>query len=261
MTSVHDIESALWQLAPRELARSWDNVGLLVGRPDREVRRVLVALDITEAVAEEAEALGADLIVSHHPVMNCHWHMVQTLRSDDLQGRLLRRLVSRDLSAICMHTNLDAAQGGVNDALAAALDLRQVELLEEEEGIVRMGLLPAPEPLPAFLSRVRAALSPNGIRYVDGGRAVCRVAVGGGACGGSFRRAAERGCDAFVTADVKYDQFLDSRAMGLSLIDAGHFPTEDVVCPVLAAYLRERFPDLKVAKSAVHREAVQYHME
>ena len=187
--------------------------------------------------------------------------MVQTLRSDDLQGRLLRRLVSRDLSAICMHTNLDAAQGGVNDALAAALDLRQVELLEEEEGIVRMGLLPAPEPLPAFLSRVRAALSPNGIRYVDGGRAVCRVAVGGGACGGSFRRAAERGCDAFVTADVKYDQFLDSRAMGLSLIDAGHFPTEDVICPVVAAYLRERFPDLKVAKSAVHREAVQYHME
>ena len=72
MTSVHDIESALWQLAPRELARSWDNVGLLVGRPDREVRRVLVALDITEAVAEEAEAQGADLIVSHHPVMNCH---------------------------------------------------------------------------------------------------------------------------------------------------------------------------------------------
>ena len=87
------------------------------------------------------------------------------------------------------------------------------------------------------------------------------MAVGGGACGGSFRQAAERGCDAFVTADVKYDQFLDSRAMGLSLIDAGHFPTEDVICPVLAAYLRERFPDLKVAKSAVHREAVQYHME
>ena len=95
MTSVHDIESALWQLAPRELARSWDNVGLLVGRPDREVRRVLVALDITEAVAEEAEAQGADLIVSHHPVMNCHWHMVQTLRSDDRQGRLLRRLRDR----------------------------------------------------------------------------------------------------------------------------------------------------------------------
>lgn len=257
MTSVRDIESALCRLAPRELAQSWDNVGLLVGRPDREVRRALVALDITGAVAEEAEALGAEVIVSHHPVMNCHWHMVQTLREDDVQGRLLRRLVAGDVSAICMHTNLDAARGGVNDVLAAALDLRQVETLED--GIVRMGLLPAPAPLPEFLSRVRAALSPNGIRYVDGGRTVRRVAVGGGACGGAFRQAAERGCDAFVTADVKYDQFLDSRAMGLSLIDAGHFPTEDVVCPALAAYLRECFPELEVVKSAVHREAVQYY--
>lgn len=260
MTSVHDIESALWQLAPRELARSWDNVGLLVGRPDREVRRVLVALDITEAVAEEAEAQGADLIVSHHPVMNCHWHMVQTLRSDDLQGRLLRRLVSRDLSAICMHTNLDAAQGGVNDALAAALQLEEAAPLEGGGGIARTGRLPRPVSVPDFLFAVQEALGAGGLRCTDGAKPISRVAVGGGACGEFLWAAAAAGCDAFVTADVKYNQFLDAAALGLTLVDAGHFPTEDVVCPVLARYLSERFPELAVRKSASHREVIQYYM-
>ena len=257
MTSVHDIESALWQLAPRELARSWDNVGLLVGRPDREVRRVLVALDITEAVAEEAEAQGADLIVSHHPVMNCHWHMVQTLRSDDLQGRLLRRLVSRDLSAICMHTNLDAAQGGVNDALASALGLQDAAPAAEG-GIARIGTLPETMALPGFLARVKNALRPNGLRYVDGGRPIRKVAAGGGACGDFLWEAAALGCDAFVTADLKYNHFLDAGVLGLTVIDAGHFPTEDVVCPMVVRYLREKFPEVQVEKSAVHREVIQY---
>lgn len=255
MPAVREIERALVQLAPQELAQSWDNVGLLVGRPDQEVRRALVSLDITEDVVREGTRLGADLVVAHHPVI---FHPVGRVTDQDPTGRTLLALIKGGMSAICMHTNLDAAQGGVNDALAAALGLEQVEPLGEEDGVARMGLLRDPLPLPDFLARVRAALSPNGIRYVDGERAVRRVAVGGGACGGFFRTAVEKGCDAFVTADVKYDQFLDARAMGLSLIDAGHFPTEDVVCPVLADYLTRRFPDLEAVKSAVHREVVQY---
>ena len=82
--------------------------------------------------------------------------------------------------------------------------------------------------------------------------------MGGGACGSFFQKAAELGCDAFVTADVKYDQFLDAKALDLSLIDAGHFPTENVVCPVLIRYLREHFPGLEVCKSEAHQEVVQY---
>ena len=111
MTTAHDIERSLYDWAPRELAMAWDNVGLLVGDPAQEVRRVLVALDITQGVAEEAVSLGAQMIVSHHPVMNCAWHEVQTLRADDAQGRLLRYLVRHGLAACCMHTNLDAADG------------------------------------------------------------------------------------------------------------------------------------------------------
>lgn len=259
MPKVREIENALFELAPKSLAQSWDNVGLLVGDGKREVHRVLVSLDVTEEVAEEAGKSGADLIVAHHPVMNCAWSPVQSLREDDLQGRLLRRLVRENISVICMHTNLDAAQGGVNDALAQRLGLEELDPLEEGN-FPKMGVLPAEMPLSDFLALVRKRLRPNGIRYVKNRRAVRRVAVGGGACGEFFRLAAARGCDAYITADVKYNQFLDAEALGLSLIDAGHFPTEDVVCPVMERFLLERFPELAVQKSISHREVVQYYV-
>ena len=260
MPTVHEIERALYELAPGELAMEWDNVGLLIGRPDREVTKILVALDVTEAVAAEAAETGADLIVAHHPVMNCKWSPVQTIRDDTIQGRLFYRLIESGTAAICMHTNLDRARGGVNDALAARLGLTEVEILPGGDDVLRVGQLPGEMPLPAFLAWVKTAIRPNGIRYADGGKPIRRVAAGGGACGGYFRAAAANGCDALVTSDLKYNEFLDAQAMGLTVVDAGHFPTEDVVCPVLAGYLREKFPEVRVEKSARHREAVQYYV-
>ena len=260
MPTVRDIEQTLYDLAPKELAQDWDNVGLLIGKPDREVHKVLVALDVTETTAAEAWWTGAELIVAHHPVMNCSWHPVQTIRDDDPQGRLFYRLIEGGTAAICMHTNLDAAEGGANDALAARLGLRKAEKIPNTDGIARMGELPEPMTLPAFLAWVRGALRPNGIRFTDSGRLIRRVAVGGGACGEYLTAAAVNGCDAFVTADLKYNHFLDAQSLGLTLLDAGHFPTEDVICPVLAEYLREKFPGLHVEKSASHREAVQYYV-
>lgn len=262
MPTVHEIEEELFLLAPRDLAASWDNVGLLVGEPDREVGRVLVALDVTPDVVREAVHGAYDLIVAHHPVMNVHWHEheMQTLRADTRLGRLLMELVKNGVSVICMHTNLDAAQGGVNDTMAARLGLDEVELLGDEEGVGRIGVLPAPMTLMEFLSLVRKRLRPNGIRFAAGGKNVRRVAVGGGACGDFFIKAIARDCDTFVTADVKYNQFLDASAQGLNLIDAGHFPTEDVVCPILIGRLEERFPGLTVGKSVSHREIIQYYV-
>lgn len=254
MPTVHDIESALYALAPKALAAEWDNVGLLAGSADREVRSVLVALDITEPVVDEAERMGADLIVSHHPVI---FHPVKSITDRDPSGRLLIRLVRSGTGAVCMHTNLDAAQGGVNDALASALGLQDAAPAAEG-GIARIGTLPETMALPGFLARVRNALRPNGIRYVDGGRPIRKVAAGGGACGDFLWEAAALGCDAFVTADLKYNHFLDAGVLGLTVIDAGHFPTEDVVCPMVVRYLREKFPEVQVEKSAVHREVIQY---
>lgn len=260
MPTVHEIEQALWELAPKTLAESWDNVGLLVGDGRKEVHRILVALDVTDEVAAEAGKAGAELIVAHHPVMNSTWRPVQNLLEADLQGAILRRLIRTDVAAICMHTNLDAAVGGVNDALAQRLGLEEIELLGEGDGIARMGLLPAAMAQSDFLALVRKRLRPNGIRYVKTRKQIRRVAVGGGACGDYLRTAVEKGCDAFITADVKYNQFLDAEALEFSLIDAGHFPTEDVVCPVLERFLLERFPDLGVQKSISHREIIQYYV-
>lgn len=256
MTRVCDIESFLYDWAPRDLAMSWDNVGLLVGDGDAEVHKVLVALDVTEAVAAEAVAVGADLIVAHHPLMNCAWHKVQHVTTGDAQGRTITTLLKNGVSAICMHTNLDAAEGGVNDVLAEKVGLHDTKPLTDEK-IGRFGTLNCEKPLVEFLQDVIKYLGCNGLRYVDGGKAVHRVAVGGGACGDYIGQAIALGCDTFVTSDLSYHEFLDTK--GLNLIDAGHFPTENVVCPVLAEHLQAAFPHITVALSAAHdREIIQY---
>lgn len=257
MTTVRDIEQYLYAWAPRELAESWDNVGLLVGDPEAEVHRVLVALDVTPQVVAEAIEKDCQLIAAHHPVMNCAWYQVQTVRTDDRQGRVLTELIRHGIAAICMHTNLDAAEGGVNDQLARALGLTDTIPLNEQK-IGRIGTLSCEKPLEQFLHDVVKSLGCRGLRYRSGGRPVRRVAVGGGACGEYIPQALAQGCDTFVTSDLRYNDFLDTQ--GLNLIDAGHFPTEDVVCAEVVRRLQKAFPDIRVSKSAVHHDAVQYYM-
>ena len=260
MPTVREIEQALFELAPREGAMDWDNVGHLLGDPDSQVSRVLVALDITEDVADEALALGCELIVAHHPVMNCRWLPVQSVRRDTPQGHLLLKLLRNGVSAICMHTNLDVAWGGVNDILAEKLKLVDPGPLCDN-GLGRVGRLEEPMDLADFVRFVSRSLGCNGVRYAGAGKPVCRVAVGGGACGDFEDDAIRAGCDTFVTADLSYHQFLDAKGKGINLIDAGHFPTEDPVCEKLVQYVSDRFQELVVTKSTSHREVIQYYVE
>lgn len=258
MATVHEIEQRLFSWAPRESAMDWDNVGHLVGDPEQEVERILVALDITERVVQEAIDCGAQLIVSHHPVMNVRWHEreMQTLRPDTRLGGVLTTLVKNDISAICMHTNLDAADGGVNDALAEKLGLLQTEYLTDEK-IGRVGTLKCQIPLVEFTRFVVKSLGCNGLRYTDCGRPVHRVAVGGGACGEYIAQAIALGCDTFVTSDLRYHDFLDTKE--LNLIDAGHFPTEQVIVPELCRRLQAAFSAVSVSTSISHQsEVIQY---
>lgn len=256
MQTVREVEKALYQLAPKDGAMPGDNVGHLVGDPEREVTHALVALDITEAVVDEAIAKGCDLIVVHHPVINSNWSKVQSVRYDTRQGRILMKLIANGISAICMHTNLDVSAGGVNDRLAKRLGLRCVETMEN--GLIRIGTLSQPMELRTFAGFVKKALGSNGVRYSDAGKIVSRVAVGGGSCGDYESEVLAAGCDTFVTADLKYHQFLDAR--DINLVDAGHFPTEDPVCEVLIEYLTAQFPELSAEKSASHREVIQYYV-
>ena len=261
MPTVREIEQALFALAPKDLASGWDNVGHLLGDPDEPVACVLVALDITEAVADEALERGCQLIVAHHPVMNCKWEPVQSIRSDTVKGHLFLKLLRNGVSAICMHTNLDAADGGVNDVLAELLELVDPGPLGDEEGLCRMGTLKNPMPLPEFAAFVCRKLGSNGVRYAGVNKKVSKVAVGGGACGEFEAAALAAGCDTFVTSDLKYHQFLDAEGKGINLIDAGHFPTEDPVCGKLISYLTAQFPELTVTKSTSHKEVIQYYVE
>lgn len=260
MPTVREIEQALFELAPGEAAMEWDNVGHLLGDPDQVVERVLVALDITEGVADEAIAAGCQLIVAHHPIMNCRWTPVQNIRDDTFQGHLFLKLLRNNVSAICMHTNLDIAWGGVNDALAQRLELVDPGPLCGN-GLGRIGEYPENVALADYVRFVCHALGSNGLRYADAGKPVHRVAVGGGACGEFEDDAIRAGCDTFVTADLSYHQFLDAAGKGINLIDAGHFPTEDPVCEHVISYLTDRFPELAVRKSASHREVIQYYVE
>lgn len=260
MAAVRDIYGFLDKIAPFDTQEDFDNAGFLVGRGDRKVTRVLVALDITGEVAEEAARLGAELIVAHHPVI---FNPVKSVTDETLAGKVLLNLAENKIAAICAHTNLDAAHGGVNGCLARALELSEIGQLcqagVDEQGrpygIGRTGTVHRPG-LSAgeYAAFVKEKLGSACVRFADGGKPVQKVAVGGGACGSMLEDALAQGCDTFVTADLKYNQFLDAKALGLNLLDAGHFPTENVVCAPLARRLTKAFPEVEVRLSEVHRE-------
>lgn len=255
MTTVADILQFLDTLAPPELAEEWDNVGLLCGSASAEVSRVLVALDPFEDVCGEALETGAELIVTHHPLI---FHPLKSVTSEDPVGRCVCFLCEHHISAINAHTNLDIAPGGVNDALAARLGLTEVQTVlfpGKNVGLLRCGQVPE-QSLEVFLRTVQGALGCPGLRYASGGRPVHRVAVGGGACGSELASALAAGCDTFVTSDIKYNQFWDAHDLGLNLIDAGHFYTENPVVAVLAAKISTAFPNIAVQISEIHRDCM-----
>ena len=262
MTTVGEVFTFLQEKAPFELQEGFDNAGFLVGREGAAVSKILVTLDITEAVVQEAVEQGAQLIVSHHPVI---FGGAKSVTDQTVAGRILLTLVENHISAICAHTNLDTVEGGVNDALALRLGLTDIGLLKQDGidgqgrpyGIGRVGHVPE-QSLYDFALSVKRLLGANGLRIVDGGKPVHRVAVGGGACGDLMGSALAEGCDTFVTSDIKYHSFLEAKALGLNLIDAGHFPTEDVVCPVLLDWLSQHFPQVSVSISKRHFEVFSY---
>lgn len=263
MATVKEFYQSLNQMAPFRLQMDFDNAGFLVGRGAAQVERVLVALDITEPVVGEAAKLGCQLIVSHHPVI---FQPAKSITDESVTGRIVLALAEQKIAAICAHTNLDAVYRGVNDCLAQALELRQVEQLHQDGvdregrpyGIGRVGLThPSGLSASEYAAYVKVRLDAASVRYADGGKPVCKVAVGGGSCGSMLADAAAAGCDTFVTADVKYDQYLQARAMGITLMDAGHYATENVVCAPLAERLARQFPDVEVLVSACHKEVYQ----
>ncbi len=262
MAKVKDILLMLEELAPINLKMDFDNVGLLVGYSENEVDRILVSLDITEDVISEAIKEKAQLIVSHHPL----FFSVNSVNDMDRTGKKITTLLSSHISAICMHTNLDAANGGVNDALAEAAGLTQTALLADEVfdkdgkpySYGRVGFLEEPVKLSVYLQRIKSRLNSGGLRYHDAGRDVYKVATVGGSGGNYLKNAIAHGCDTLVTSDIKYDGFLEAKEFGINIIDGDHFCTENVVTPLLEKKLKEVFKEISVSISKIHRQTAQF---
>jgi dinuclear metal center YbgI/SA1388 family protein len=246
MKTVAEVYAFMKQIAPPELAENWDNPGLLVdtGAP---VTGILTTLDITAEVVEEAARKGCQLIVSHHPVI---FDPLKRLTPQDVAFSL----VQHNISAICMHTNLDAAKGGVNDTLAGLFSIHSPEVFAD--GCGRVGAID--EISVPMLAKVCGKTLHTAVKYADAGKPVHRLAVISGAGGSMFADAIAVGADCLLTGEASHHAALDAMRLGLSLIAAGHYATEWPVVPVLAERLRAAFPDVSAAPSDCCRDPFSY---
>lgn len=263
MATVADILSFINTLAPNYMKMDWDNVGLLCGSRNATVTNILVALDPFETVCQEAAEIGAELLVTHHPLI---FRPFSAITDDKSITRAAMILCKNGISAINAHTNLDQAPGGVNDVLAQRLGLADIQVIEPNDtdatgqnwGLLRCGEIPQ-QTLDHFLATVKTALHCDGLRYVNSHCPVRKVAVGGGSCADELNAVISAGCDTFVTADVRYNQFWDAYDSGINLIDAGHFQTENPVVAVLADKIAAAFPEITVKISEKHRDCMKFY--
>ena len=237
---VKELVNFLFEIAPENLKEDYDNVGLLVGDENTEISGVLVALDCFSEVVNRAEELEANVIVTHHPVI------FDPLKSVTEQS-LVYQLINKGISVISMHTNLDKAKGGVNDALCSALGLNGVKTVDTHEGFpIRIGQLTSPQNPYTFAKTIKKALGGTVKFVAKEGKEIKTVAVCSGSGGDFIYDALRFGADALVTADIKHHLFIEAGENNISLYDAGHFNTEDVIIAPLCERIKDTFNNLPV---------------
>lgn len=243
--TVQTVADAVNRLAPRKLAEDWDNPGLLVGEPTAEVKKIFVCLDVLDEKISRAIELDAQLIVAHHPLI---FHAIKNVRFDLPLGKKIARLIKNNLAVFAAHTNLDSAEGGVNDILAKKIGLVDVKNLGDEEfSMARLGNLETPMTAENFARHVKKSLNADNVRLVDAGNfLIKKVGVCGGAGADFIQKAKFFGAQAFVTGDVKYHEAQAAVENKIHVVDAGHFATEFPIVHELAIYLRDELKDFDV---------------
>jgi dinuclear metal center YbgI/SA1388 family protein len=237
-TTVTDICLFMNQLAPVAYAESWDNPGLLLGHLAQHVHKILVALDLSPEVAEQAIEQECDIIITHHPY---YFSLPKTLAVTDTKMEVLYELIKHDVALYAAHTNLDAAKGGVNDVLAARLGLEDVTEIPRkdcpEQGLARIGVLAEPMELKAFAAKVRDDLGAEHLTFAGGEEPVYKVAVVGGSGADFMEDALAAGADTLVTGDLKYHVAQKALNLGLNVVDGTHQLTESPVIDKLEQVL------------------------
>lgn len=236
--TVKELERLVGEIAPYELAETWDNVGLLVGRADKTVTRVLTALDLTDDVIREAAELGAQAIVTHHPIM---MDARKRMTDGDREGRLLLALAENGIAHIAAHTNFDSAPGGVNDTLLALMGAANVR----GEGCIRVGDVEAGTTFGDLCARAQRKLHTVVRAYGGADTPVSRLGCCSGAGGSLFPDAIALDADCFITGEIKHHVALEAMDEGMCVIEAGHFETENPACEVMANALQNACDALK----------------
>jgi dinuclear metal center YbgI/SA1388 family protein len=244
VTTVQDILNILTQIAADQLAESWDNVGLLIGEAQNPATTILLGLDPTLDLLNQAHTIGSELIITHHPAI---FHPLKFLRTDQPVGRFIATALQHNISVIGCHTNFDSTVGGVSDVLARAMGVTApVPLVPGSScangcGLGRIGALERPLPADTFIDQIYRAISaPWLLEAGPRPDRVSRVAVCGGSCSDLAETALLAEADVFITSEVKHDVARWAEETGLWIIDGGHFATENPAMPVLQQLLNDR---------------------
>lgn len=244
---LYELIQGLDAICPFSLQEDFDNSGLQVGDEKKEVQRIFLAFDFTEAVLEEALAKKADVIITHHPFL---FYGIKTIDRQSWQGKMIFRLIQENVALVALHTNLDKIDFGVNIQLGKDLGLQDLKVLFPEEsgmGLGAIGKVAAPLPFADFVTGVKENLRRPSLKFAGNPwEQIETVAVLGGAGAEFIEAAKEKGADVYVSSDFKYHDAQKARNIGINIIDAGHFGTEVGVVRALAERLKKEFPKIEV---------------
>ena len=256
MKKVKEIIEVMETLAPTFLKEDFDNVGLMVGDREKEVKKVLLALDCTLKVVEEAKENNVDLIITHHPLI---FRRPNNITTDTIQGRKIIELIKNDISLYSSHTNLDSAKNGLNDSIPKLLgydssDILEVNKRDEKAGLGRIVTLDKPTKLDEIVDNVKKALNINNLRVVKGKEEVNKIAIINGSGQDFIGKAVSKGADCIITGDTTYHFASDYKEMGINIIDAGHFASEQIVFFNVMKNIIDKFTDVEFILSKVEED-------
>jgi dinuclear metal center YbgI/SA1388 family protein len=260
--TVRDVAEFLEAFAPARLAEDWDNVGLLVGRHDQRVQRVMTCLTVTPDSVAEAVRERADLIVTHHPLP---FRPLKRITGDQVPGRLLLDLIAAGIHVYSPHTAFDSAARGINQRLAEGLELGGIQPLEPRQddpdglGAGRWGTYGQPRRLERLAELLRTLLHIDGLHAVGPAEAmISRVAVACGAAGSFLAAAREAGCELLVTGETSFHTCLEAEATGVALLLPGHYASERFAVEQLAEVLTSAMPPLNVWASRQEHDPLRW---
>jgi dinuclear metal center YbgI/SA1388 family protein len=261
MRQIRDLTAFLESLAPLHYQESYDNSGLIVGRPDQEITGVLTTLDCTEAVLDEAESLGCNVVVAHHPIV---FKGLKRFNEANYVERVVAQAIRKGIAIYAIHTNLDNMYQGVNARFAERLGLIETRILTPKSsndltiGSGMIGRLAAPIDWSDFLDLLHVQMGAQVVRHTEPMAAqVETIAVCGGSGSFLLPAAIAAGAHCYVTADFKYHEFFDADGQ-ITICDIGHFESEQFTSDLLAERISEKTPTFAVRKSKVRTNPVHY---